>query len=58
MKLICNTLPIGAPGTEHIRWESVGRWIARYSEHIADSRVRRWSKPKRQAQRPYANSAN
>lgn len=45
MKINCNRLPIGAPGTHHIRWESAGRMIERHSAAIAESRVSRWTHP-------------
>jgi hypothetical protein len=35
MKLNCNHLSLGAPGTAHIKWESAGGMIARrLSSHI------------------------
>jgi hypothetical protein len=35
MKLNCNHLSLGAPGTAHIKWESAGGMIARHLQtHI------------------------
>lgn len=41
MKLNCNQLAIGSPGTQHINWESVSTFIASKTEAVIQSIFKR-----------------